>query len=518
MRDQYTHLEYLQIAVFLVGTPLAALMGAMMGLVGKWKEGRVFTAALMGLGSAAFVTVVLFFTFLVIHWQMQASRQSILPEFFDSYFGQRIAILAAIATAVIAFLAGIGLRSRRNENGHAASFSMRQLLLLQLFAFIALGCWTGMRFFALNSGTTIERARRLWAQRNWDVSGEANSNPSNFERIFSRGDMPDLDQENRYLHEIAQLPGLKVIQLANIPHCGAMSIDELTAAKQLQTLYLSYSMGNIDQREINTIGTISPVKVLSLRCSGNYPPSLAPISKLSNLEVLLINDGNLAPVSLGELKDSTSLRRLFINYVTNSIPGDPIHWPKGLEELQLRTYGNVARWSLVNIAEASALKSLWVATNSGSLLSRTEVEAISRCENLESLTLDDALAESDLERLGSLAKLRVLTITETTAKRTGYYRSQLQKIAMLPSLTNLNCDHQIIIEENEWAQKKPFPTLEEMDQRREDWGAGVNAARAKAGLKTIRITFTQNVGPAFVPGGSGNAAPTASDSNPPSAP
>jgi hypothetical protein len=29
---------------------------------------------------------------------------------------------------------------------------------------------------------------------------------------------------------------------------------------------------------------------------------------------------------------------------------------------------------------------------------------------------------------------------------------------------------------------------------------------ANAGLKTIRITFTQNVGPALAPGGSGSAA------------
>ena len=85
----------------------------------------------------------------------------------------------------------------------------------------------------------------------------------------------------------------------------------------------------------------------------------------------------------------------------------------------------------------------------------------------------------------------------------------LEKLALMPSLINLNCDHQIVIEEEEWSQKKPFPTLKEMDQRREEWVLAVNEARVKAGLRTIRITFTQNVGPGMILGGSGGGSASA---------
>jgi hypothetical protein len=66
-RDEYTQFEWLQMGLLLVGMPVAALLGALLGLLGKWNQGRVVTAALVGLGCAAVVSAILFSTFFVIH-------------------------------------------------------------------------------------------------------------------------------------------------------------------------------------------------------------------------------------------------------------------------------------------------------------------------------------------------------------------------------------------------------------------------------------------------------------------
>ena len=44
--SDYTQLEWLQIGVFLFGLPIAVVLGALVGLVGKWKQGRVLVETL----------------------------------------------------------------------------------------------------------------------------------------------------------------------------------------------------------------------------------------------------------------------------------------------------------------------------------------------------------------------------------------------------------------------------------------------------------------------------------------
>ncbi len=503
MRDQYTPLEYLQIAVFLVGTPLAALMGAMLGLVGKWKEGRVFTAALMGLGSAAFVTVVLFLTFLVIHWQMQSSRQSILLEFFDSYFGQRIAILAAIATAVIALLAGIGLRARRNVNGRAASFSMWQLLLLQLFAFIALGCWTGMRFFALESGTALARMQRIWGQREWFVSGESQNSPSHWVRDFSMS-APDVAKENAYLREAVRTPSLKTLSLAEVSFAKELAIEELANATKLETLFLSFSGGaDFDPPTLAAIGAAHSVQTLMLSSRGRLSQEIEPIAELPNLHTLLLQELTVTPNTLRVLSYSKSLRRLRLHYATNLFNSETPAWPSQLDSLSIRHAIPNSAFGLSKIGECKSLNSLAVYRQR---LSQAEVEAISQCTALETLSLDDAINEPDLSLLLNLKKLRILTIFEASARRGAEFLKALEELALMPNLENLNCDHQMVVTAEEWSGAKRMPSDEMREARQIAWIEQINVKRATLGLKLLRVTYSINAGPFLIVGGSASAS------------
>jgi hypothetical protein len=45
MLKEYSEYEWIQIGIFLVGLPIAAVLGALVGLVGRWMQGRVLVEA-----------------------------------------------------------------------------------------------------------------------------------------------------------------------------------------------------------------------------------------------------------------------------------------------------------------------------------------------------------------------------------------------------------------------------------------------------------------------------------------
>jgi hypothetical protein len=513
MRDQYTSLEYFQIALFLIGMPLAALIGALLGLVGKWKQGRVVSAAILGLGGAALVSVVLFVTFLSIYLQIGTGRQSLMLEFFDGYFAQRIAILAVIATAAISLLAAIGLRARKSEQSRAASFSVRQLLLLQLFAFIALGCWTGMRFFALNCGSELERARRMWAQREWFVAGDPFGNPTYWARDYSMS-KPDAAKENQYLREAVRIPTLTSLQLSQISFAEDLDIEELASAKKLETLLLSYTgSAHFEKGQVEAIGDISSLRYLYLQTNGKLSQEIEPIASLPMLDTLRLQDCFVTPKALDLLAKSKSLRRLHLQFTKNLFPREAPHWPLQLQELQIRQGVANMRVNLDNLGELKALQTL---TIDWQRLTRSEVQAIAQCKSLETLLLDDAIDEADVELLLALNKLKIVTITEAAARRSAAFLESLEKVALMPSLENLNCDHQMVVTAEEWSGAKPMPGDRERGARQYAWVERINQKRAELGLRELRVTYSINAGPFLIVGGSGGAtaAPPPTDAAP----
>ena len=148
-REEYTQLEWLQMGSLLIGLPLAALLGSLIGFVGHWKQGRVVTATMVGLGCAAIVSAVLFLSFLLLFTIFSDSRGDMLLDYFNLTFGRQVTWMPLLCAGAISCLAAIGLRGKpRDVKASGVSLSMRQLLLLQVFTFATLGCWTGLRLTA----------------------------------------------------------------------------------------------------------------------------------------------------------------------------------------------------------------------------------------------------------------------------------------------------------------------------------------------------------------------------------
>jgi hypothetical protein len=505
-RSEYTQIEWLQMGMFLIGMPIAALVGALIGLFGKWNQGRVVTAAIVGLASAAFVSVALFLTFLLVYWQLGAEQQSLMGQFFDSYLGQRIAILATIATATISLLAAIGLRTRKNERGSASSFSMSQLLLLQLFAFIALGCWTGMRFFAIDCGSELERAQRLWRQREWGVQAGEMGKPTYLVRQFPAQRI-DMQKEAEYLREGLRASWLKQLRLSELPSPDDVPLNELKDAKNLELLMLGLA-GTADfrQSEIDAIGNVPSLRRIYLESSGKIDADLLPLAKLPQLGRLSLRSCTVAPAAFSQLATSDSLRIVDI-YLAGASSSAPIEWPRNLEELTIHQSIPRQRWSLKHIDSVQSLKTLRVEMQS---LSSTEMGAISRIAGLRSLALVTACSEKDVKNLLELKQLESLRINEGGLRRSESYKQTLEQLALLPAMRSLACDCEVLVEAAE-GSGIPLPSIEELESRQKRYSNRINARRQEMGLNPIDISFT-NIGWPFTLKGSAAEGDTKDES------
>jgi hypothetical protein len=281
-RDEYTQLEYLQIAIFLIGLPLAALIGALLGLVGKWKQGRVVTAAVYGMGGAAAASVILVGIFFGAASVPSDLNKVGLLHFFDGYYSRRYTLTAMCATVAISLLAGIVLRPHGSKQT-GATITMRQLFLVQLFAFIALGCWTGMRFNAVERASTYERARLRLGKREWRLVGSSFLEPRLLERHFGNG-VTDWRRENEMLREAAQEPWLKELRLFELDSAASLDIAAIAPAKGLQSLTLSYGPNTIPpQSHVDALGTIQSLRELNIQGGDFSTLDLSPIGSLKGL-------------------------------------------------------------------------------------------------------------------------------------------------------------------------------------------------------------------------------------------
>lgn len=290
LRDNYTQLEWLQMGVFLIGLPIAAVVGALFGLVGKWNQGRVMTAALVGLGGAAFTSIVLFLVFITIDVAGPRLSGGVLLMFFDTYMSWRYTTIAVIATGALSLLGAIGFRARDSKQA-VYSVSMRQILLLQVYAFIALGCWSGMRFFALSKFSGYQRAQHQWGKQEWMVLGDNSRGPIGLERNFANSRQLDWNRENAALLVALAEPWLRELHLYELNSSSAIEMKALADGKQLESLALQYSATTLaPQSHIEVLGNCKSLQGLYI-CGGDFRDlNLSPLTRSKSLKHLSVRD------------------------------------------------------------------------------------------------------------------------------------------------------------------------------------------------------------------------------------
>lgn len=478
-RGDYTQLEWLQIGVFLIGLPIAAVMGAMLGLVGKWKQGRVMSAALVGLGGAAVTSIVLFLVFITLDIAGPKLGSGIWLMFFDTYMSWRYTTIAVIATASVALLGAIGFRARESKQAVYA-ISMRQILLLQLYAFIALGCWSGMRFFALSKCSDFQRARHHWGKQEWTVFGTEERGPHGLQRDFSGSSTAaDWDFENAALRRAIAEPWLKEIHLYGLQANSAIEMSKFAESEQLESVALGYETGAVPpQTHLDAIGNVSSLQQLFLFGGDLRGLDLSPLVRRDSLKMLMVR---------GAVVDSARLKQ-----VTRG---------SGLAQFEIHSSPSInSKWSQVtfqagefNITADMPIAPVdldWV--NSKSIthldlrapkLTTEAAKAIRALPNLDELELHCQIDAPALREIASHTSLRRLCLDREMV-HDSEFEVAYSKLLLMPSL--------LILDEGSSSPRPRFTQDNDEGSRSKGNltfrdGAQVNRDREKLGLKALHF-------------------------------
>lgn len=440
-RDEYTQFEWLQMGMLLVGMPVAAVVGALLGMVGRWKQGRVLTAALVGMGGAAFVSVALFLLFLAVPYMAGDGRRFMLLELYDSTFSQWLAAKALIATGSISMLAAVGLRLReRDKRSGAVALSMRQLMLLQLFSFIALGCWTGMRFIALDSVSGYERALQKWSKHDWVMAGNEEGSPFSLTRKYWGPKKADYAAENLLLKTAAAEPWLQELNLVAIAKPNAFDFGVLCDSRKLKVMALSFDGANVDQSTIDQLGAISTLQ--SLRIEGGIftAGDLSPLAKSSKLNDLAFVGSIFDSSAFNKLSSNSTLRQLTLFDVALN-GADPLSFPTSL--IGLNISANSQYWlEAENLQKLQQLRYLRLVFPR---IKEEDIKAISMLQHLETLELQEVAAPEFLECLMANSELRQLSFHGPLTVDHHYkYRQLLMLLAEHPKLERIDCPSQLL--------------------------------------------------------------------------
>lgn len=456
-RDEYTNLEYVQLGVLLFALPIAALVGAMLGMVGRWKQGRVLTAALIGMGGAAFVSACLFMLFLSLPVIAGDSRRHMLLELFDELFAPWLTWRALIATSVISVLAAIGLRLReRDSRSGAAAFSMRQLVLLQLFSFVALGCWTGMRFMARDSMSRFERAHRKWSPFEWTVTGNVEGEPA---KLFRRFDGPAKNYalESGYLKLAAREPWLRELELASVLEPMKLDLGVLREAKALSTMTLSFGptskspyaalapkVINLEQATVDQIGEIPALQSLFLSGVDIRAKNLGPLGHSPELNTLHLSECNVGAKAFNHLASQEQITGLTL-FQVGIDDFDALQFPRGLIQLSIHL---VSRQG-ISANEFAKLRELRQLRLDLPRIEEAELIAISTLSKLEVLEIKQVQNPQHLACLTKNRELQRLDFHGPVKPRDhAAYREVLMKLAMLPKLARIACPSQFLYDDD----------------------------------------------------------------------
>jgi hypothetical protein len=396
----YDALDWLQIAIYFLALPIVALAGSLFGLLGRIRRGGVFWAANVGMLAGAV-------TCLTCGLAIGTLNQKLPTEFVDYFTSDyRWRMLAATlgATFVCALAAAVAWRFlHKPAEKQPFVFSLRQVLLLEFFALLGLGCWISLRLFVLEASDPrvlaerqLERLKARLEAKGWVVEpGKASLS---------------IDLTNMTPEEIKSAMSLlgsgEVGQLPRLESLGIVANDDsqFNLGPLLERLNPKGLGLNVKEPSEKTIKQLGKSNVQSLGLTGNLGSvdlgALAENASLSSIQL----SGEITRKSFSTLSKSTSVKRLTL-WQLKLDEGDPqaeqkanIDWPPQLEYLQFAgTFTHRDFQSLANHPKLNTLYAHWFRLNDD------DIETLVKLPDLKKADIwTGTLSDRGYERLATL--------------------------------------------------------------------------------------------------------------------
>lgn len=204
---------------------------------------------------------------------------------------------------------------------------------------------------------------------------------------------------------ISSLVPFRELRVTSVECRDLQELSQLGQFRQLEKLDLSLRIRtSLGEDDTIPLPPLPNLRVLTIRSLENRP---AGLDQLSNLRDLDLQAAFITSTSLQEIGRLPKLRRLSLAY--SSFSPEEFRHLKPLAELedldldQTLVSDNAARW----LTELPALKTLSLHK---SRMTEASLASIARCQNLESIALDN-LSEGGLRNLTSSPRLRGIYVT-----------------------------------------------------------------------------------------------------------
>lgn len=321
----YDQLDWLQIAIYFLALPVVAFLGASIGLVWRWRRGGMLWSTNVGLLGGAVACVILA---LGLSSLERESITNYLGYFLVEYRWKMLAATLS-ATVTCAAIAGFSWRWLHAPGEiRPLAFSMRSMLLVQLFALISMGSFVGLRFVMLENCNDPRLVDVFWNSPGWILS------KNGYEVTFDSSPLSPAERE-------AALSADRIKQIANNRNLHWLSLRYDTSWNTDLTPLLqapSITTINVDLLSASSefIDQFAASRIQHRGLTGDFRRvDLAPLSSSKQLESLRLS-GSASKTTIESLSIGSEVKRLSLEKLVLTLEERPIsRWPTDLQRLTI---------------------------------------------------------------------------------------------------------------------------------------------------------------------------------------
>lgn len=480
-RGEYTDWEWLQLAACLLGTPLAALLGAWQA--GYSRPGRnLVRCVLIGLLAAAGVGGLFLIPVLAWGAVIGGSQSPQLIRLFDQGLATLLCCFAVCAALLAANYFGHVSKVGDGRREVRRGVTLRQFFLLQLLPFVVLGCWLGMRSTALNVSSGLERAQRKWSARGWEVHTDEKEQLLGLSRNRPYLGM-DQAEENLNLREAARERWVKELRFGVASDPAGFDFGCFSRHPALTDLHVTYAYGSLlSTKHLKDLASISSLEFLHLKSAGSDSESLAPLAAAAKLERLSIETLTIDPQDFNGLKACKALKVLSISELTPTSLVS-IEFPESLEELTLDTR---FLWK-PSVENFRAMKNLRHLALSVGCVTNEEIAVIAAAPNLETLYLGEVISAADVQLLLRSPRLHSLQFgyrADSNGREEALFAA-IEQLSIHPTLATIECGSMLLRMKKGTGEV----TLALDEQKVAGLQARIASIRKERGLSSLEVQF-----------------------------